>query len=71
MKLAIVAYLVPFIFVYKPALLLKGSVVEIGEAVIFAFTGVYIGILISLPVMVYEWKKAKNETPSLESPKVR
>jgi TRAP transporter 4TM/12TM fusion protein len=109
MKLAIVAYLVPFIFVYKPALLLKGSVVEIGEAVFFAFIGVYIlaralegylfrplgpvqrivliaggiiimvpgysfdliGILVSFPVIVYEWRKAKNGPPSLEGTNVR
>jgi TRAP transporter 4TM/12TM fusion protein len=99
MKLAIVAYLVPFIFAYKPALLLQGSIIEVIEAVLFAIVGVYIlarglegyvfrplgpinrilliiggivtmvpgytfdliGILISLPIMIYEWKKSKKE----------
>jgi TRAP transporter 4TM/12TM fusion protein len=97
MKLAIVAYLVPFIFAYKPALLLQGSIVEVVEAILFAVIGVYIlaralegylfrplgilqrilliiggvitmvpgytfdliGILVSFPVLAYEWKKAK------------
>lgn len=42
MKLAIVAYLVPFIFAYKPALLLQGGIVELIEAIFFAIIGVYI-----------------------------
>ncbi len=102
MKLAIVAYLVPFIFAYKPALLLQGSIVELIEAIFFAIIGVYIlarglegylfrplgfinrivliiggiitmvpgyafdliGVLISFPIMIYEWKKSRQ--PSLE-----
>lgn len=42
MKLAIVAYLVPFIFAYKPALLLQGSIIEVVESIFFAVVGVYV-----------------------------
>ena len=42
MKLAIVAYLVPFIFAYKPALLLQGSIVDVVEGIFFAIVGVYL-----------------------------
>jgi len=97
MKLGIVAYIVPFIFAYKPSLLLKGDFVEIIEAFFFAVIGVYFlargvegylfrplgliqrviliisgiitmipgyifdifGILISLPIIIYEWRKTK------------
>ncbi len=40
MRLAIVAYVVPFIFAYKPALLLRGSMAEILIAVVTAIPGV-------------------------------
>ncbi len=98
MKLAIVAYLVPFIFAYKPALLLQGSVIELVESIFFAIVGVYVlataleghlfrplgpakrivliaggiitmvpgytfdllGVLISVPIMIYEWKRSKQ-----------
>jgi TRAP-type uncharacterized transport system fused permease subunit len=40
MKLGIAAYLVPFIFAYKPALLLKGTPVEVVEACLTALIGV-------------------------------
>ncbi|MBI4241060.1 MAG: TRAP transporter permease [Candidatus Rokubacteria bacterium] len=40
MRLGIVAYVVPFVFAYHPALLLKGSVTEIGLAVGTAVIGV-------------------------------
>lgn len=40
MRLAVTAYVVPFIFVYKPALLLRGSVTEVGIAVVTAIAGV-------------------------------
>ncbi len=40
MRLGIVAYLVPFIFAYKPALLLQGSSVDLVEAIFFAIIGV-------------------------------
>lgn len=101
MRLGIVAYLVPFIFAYKPALLLQGSYWELIEAIFFAVLGVYvmgrglegylfrplgilnrilligagiitmvpgykfdlIGILIFLPIIIYEWKKAKKNYP--------
>lgn len=42
MKLGVVAYLVPFIFVFKPALLLIGSPLEILDSVIFGIVGVII-----------------------------
>jgi TRAP transporter 4TM/12TM fusion protein len=109
MKLAVVAYLVPFIFAYKPALLLQGSIVEIVEAIVFAAVGVYflaralegylfrplgpvqrivlaiggvvimvpgyafdlIGILISIPIILYEWKQAKSERLSLDGANVQ
>lgn len=41
MKLGVVAYMVPFIFVYKPALLLQGSWTEVLQAIAFAVVGVY------------------------------
>ena len=41
MRLGIAAYVVPFIFAYKPALLLQGSVVDIGEACLTAVFGVW------------------------------
>jgi TRAP transporter 4TM/12TM fusion protein len=42
MRLAIVAYVVPFIFAYKPALLLRGSVTEVLIAVVTAIAGVWL-----------------------------
>ncbi|MBI2088415.1 MAG: TRAP transporter fused permease subunit [Deltaproteobacteria bacterium] len=42
MRLAIVAYVVPFIFAYKPALLLRGSVTEVLTAVVTAIAGVWL-----------------------------
>jgi TRAP-type uncharacterized transport system fused permease subunit len=45
MKLGIAAYLVPFIFAYRPALLMKGTVFEVTEACFTAVIGViFIGI---------------------------
>ncbi len=102
MKLAIVAYLVPFIFAYKPALLLQGSIIEVVESIFFAVVGVYVlaralegylfrplspikrmvliaggiitmvpgytfdlvGIVISIPIFIYEWKKSRK--PAIE-----
>ncbi|TSA48698.1 MAG: TRAP transporter fused permease subunit [Deltaproteobacteria bacterium] len=40
MRLGIAAYVVPFIFAYKPALLLQGSAMDIGEACVTAVLGV-------------------------------
>lgn len=40
MRLGIAAYLVPFIFAYKPALLLKGTMIQILEACTFGVIGV-------------------------------
>ncbi len=40
MKLGIAAYIVPFIFAYKPALLLQGGIPEVLEAVIMAIIGI-------------------------------
>ncbi|MBI2361609.1 MAG: TRAP transporter fused permease subunit [Deltaproteobacteria bacterium] len=40
MRLAVTAYVVPFIFVYKPALLLRGSATEVAIAVVTAIGGV-------------------------------
>ena len=42
MRLGIVAYVVPFIFVFHPALLMKGPVMEIVLAVVTAAIGVYL-----------------------------
>jgi len=42
MRLGIAAYVVPFIFAYKPALLLQGSAMDIGEACVTAVLGVTI-----------------------------
>ena len=41
MRLGVVAYVVPFIFVFHPALLLKGGAVEIALAVVSAVIGVF------------------------------
>jgi TRAP transporter 4TM/12TM fusion protein len=40
MRLSIAAYIVPFIFVYHPALLLQGTVLEVLEAVVTAIIGI-------------------------------
>jgi len=40
MRLGIVAYVVPFLFAYHPALLMQGSVLDIGLAVATAVLGV-------------------------------
>jgi len=42
MRLGVVAYVVPFIFVFHPALLMKGSVIDIALAVATASIGVYL-----------------------------
>jgi len=39
MRLAVVAYVVPFLFVYSPALLLKGTVFQVVAAVVTAIVG--------------------------------
>jgi TRAP transporter 4TM/12TM fusion protein len=39
-RLSIAAYIVPFIFVYHPALLLQGTVIEVLEAVVTAVIGI-------------------------------
>jgi TRAP transporter 4TM/12TM fusion protein len=39
-RLSIAAYIVPFIFVYHPALLLQGNVIEVLGAVVTAFIGI-------------------------------
>lgn len=39
MRLAIVAYIVPFIFVYNPALLMQGSAISLAPALITAIAG--------------------------------
>lgn len=39
-KLAIVAYIIPFIFAYRPAMLLQGSLFEIIESVVSAIIGI-------------------------------
>jgi TRAP-type uncharacterized transport system fused permease subunit len=41
MRLAIVAYLVPFVSIFQPALLLQGTLVEIGIAAATATLAVY------------------------------
>lgn len=47
MRLGIAAYLVPFIFAYKPALLLQGTVFQIIEGCLFAVIGIsFIGIAV-------------------------
>jgi len=40
-KLAIAAFLLPFMFVFQPALLLQGSVIEVVMAVVFALIGLW------------------------------
>lgn len=40
MRLAIVIYVIPFVFVYEPTLLGKGSFLDVIVAVIFALLGV-------------------------------
>ena len=39
-RLSVAAYIVPFIFVYHPALLLQGNVIEVLGAVVTAFIGI-------------------------------
>jgi len=61
MKLGIAAYLVPFIFAYRPALLLQGSILTIIEACITAAIGVSflaIGIEGFLFRPLQAWKRA-------------
>ncbi|HET9916067.1 MAG TPA: TRAP transporter fused permease subunit [Candidatus Binatia bacterium] len=41
MRLGIVAYIVPFIFVFHPPLLFKGSFIDIGGAILTAVLGVF------------------------------
>ncbi|MBI4632790.1 MAG: TRAP transporter permease [Deltaproteobacteria bacterium] len=60
MRLGIAAYVVPFIFAYKPALLLQGSVVDIGEASLSALLGVTflaIGLEGFLFTPLFWWKR--------------
>jgi TRAP transporter 4TM/12TM fusion protein len=40
MRLGIGAYLVPFIFAYKPALILQGTIFQVVEAILFACIGI-------------------------------
>jgi len=42
MKLGIAAYIIPFIFAYRPALLLQGSLFDIVEGVVSAIAGIYL-----------------------------
>jgi TRAP-type uncharacterized transport system fused permease subunit len=45
MRLGIVAYIVPFVFVFHPALLFKGTLFDIGSAIVSAIIGViFLGI---------------------------
>jgi len=50
MRLGIVAYVVPFLFAYHPALLMQGSVVDVGFAVVTAVLGV---VLLSMACVGY------------------
>jgi TRAP transporter 4TM/12TM fusion protein len=54
MRLGIVAYIVPFVFVFHPALLFKGTPVEIGAAIITAIIGV---IFLSVGVAGYLFQR--------------
>ena len=54
MRLGIVAYIVPFVFVFHPALLFKGTPVEIGAAIITAVIGV---IFLSVGVAGYLFQR--------------
>lgn len=56
MKLGIVAYLVPFIFVFKPSLLLLGTSLEILESVISGAIGV---IILGIAVEGYLFERLK------------
>jgi TRAP transporter 4TM/12TM fusion protein len=42
MKLGIAAYIIPFIFAYRPALLLQGSLFDIVEGAVSAIAGIYV-----------------------------
>ena len=54
MRLGIVAYIVPFVFVFHPALLFKGTPVEIGAAIITAIIGV---VFLSVGVAGYLFQR--------------
>ena len=54
MRLGIVAYIVPFVFVFHPALLFKGTPVEVGAAIITAIIGV---IFLSVGVAGYLFQR--------------
>jgi TRAP transporter 4TM/12TM fusion protein len=54
MRLGIVAYIVPFVFVYHPALLFKGTIVEIGSAIITAIIGV-IFLSVGVAGYLFQW----------------
>lgn len=41
-KIGIAAYIVPFIFIYSPTILMRGTLTEIGFAVVTSLIGVYI-----------------------------
>jgi TRAP transporter 4TM/12TM fusion protein len=61
MRLGIAAYLVPFIFAYKPALLLQGTMIQILEACTFGVIGVMfiaVGIEGFLFRSLRLWKRA-------------
>jgi TRAP transporter 4TM/12TM fusion protein len=61
MRLGIAAYLVPFIFAYKPALLLRGAPVDVAEACVTAVIGVFFiatGIEGFLFRVLNPWKRA-------------
>jgi TRAP transporter 4TM/12TM fusion protein len=54
MRLGIVAYIVPFVFVFHPALLFKGTPLEIGGAIVSATIGV---VFLSVGVAGYLYKR--------------
>jgi TRAP transporter 4TM/12TM fusion protein len=54
MRLGIVAYIVPFVFVFHPALLFRGTPLEIGGAIVSATIGV---IFLSVGVVGYLYKR--------------
>ncbi len=54
MRLGIVAYIVPFVFVFHPALLFRGTPLEIGGAIVSATIGV---VFLSVGVAGYLYKR--------------
>ena len=53
MRLGIVAYIVPFVFVFHPALLFKGALIDIASAIASAVIGV---ILLGIGVTGYLYR---------------